>query len=42
MSLEASLGDGVIRLKLNSHVVLLGGDDLWFLCSTEFAVKLRV
>lgn len=42
MSLEASLGDSVIRLKLNSHVVLLGGDDLWFLCSTEFAVKLRV
>lgn len=42
MSLEASLGDGVIRLKLNSHVVLLGRDDLWFLCSTELAVKLWV
>lgn len=40
MSLEAPLGDGVIRLELNPHAVVLGGDDLRFLCPTELPMKL--
>lgn len=40
MSLEAPLGDSVVRLELNPHVVVLGSDDLRFLCSTELPMKL--
>lgn len=40
VSLEAPLGDGVVRLELDPHVVVLGGDDLGFLCSTELPMKL--
>jgi len=40
VSLEALLGDGVVRLELNPHVVLLRGDDLWLLRSTELPMKL--
>lgn len=42
MSFEALLGDSVVRLELDPHVVLLGGDDLGFLHSTELPMKLWV
>lgn len=36
---EAPLGDGVVGLELNPHVVVLGRYDLRFLCSTELPMK---
>lgn len=42
MGLEALLGDGVVRLELHPHVVVLGGDDLRLLGTTELAVQLGV
>lgn len=42
VSLEALLGDRVVGLELNPHVVVLGGDDLGFLGSAELAVELGV
>lgn len=42
VGLETLLGDGVVRLELNPHVVVLGGDDLGCLRSTEFPMKLWV
>lgn len=42
MSFEAFLGDCVVWFELDSHVVVLGGDDLWNLCTTVFPMKLWV
>lgn len=42
MSLEAPLGDGVVRLELDPHVVAQGGDDLGLLRAAELPVELRV
>lgn len=39
MSLEALLGDRVVRLELNAHVVVLGGDHVRFLSPAELAVE---
>lgn len=42
MSLETLLGDSIVRLKLNSHVVVLGRDDFRNLGATVFTMQLRV
>lgn len=42
MSLEAPLGDGVVRPELDPHVVVQGGDDLGLLRAAELPVELRV
>lgn len=42
VSFEASLGHCVVRFELHAHAVGLRRDGLWFLCTTEFPVKLRV
>lgn len=42
MSREAPPGDGVIRLELNPHVVVLRRDDLRFLRSTKLPIELRL
>lgn len=40
MSSEAFLGHGVVRLELNAHVVVLGGDHIGLLCSTKLPMEL--
>lgn len=42
MGLEAFLGDSVVRLELDSHVVVLRSDDFRDLGATVFPMKLRV
>lgn len=42
VSLEAPLGDGVVRLELDPHVVVQRGDDLGLLRSAELPVELGV
>lgn len=42
VSFEAFLGDGVVWLELDPHVVVLWGDDLWDLSATVFTMELRV
>ena len=42
MGLEALLGDGVVGLELDPHVVVLGGDHLGDLRAAVLPVKLRV
>lgn len=42
VSLEAPLGHSVVRLELDPHVIVKGGDDVGSLCSTELSMKLWV
>lgn len=42
MGLEALFGHSVIRFELHTHVVVLGGDDLGLLRTTELAMQLGV
>lgn len=42
MGLEAFFGDCVVGLEFHAHVVVLGGDDLGLLGTTELAVQLGV
>lgn len=42
MSFKAFLRNGVVRLELNPHVVVLRGDDLRDLGTTVFTMQLRV
>lgn len=42
MSLEAFLGDSIVGLELNPHVVVLRRDDFRDLSATVFTMQLRV
>lgn len=42
VSFEAFLRDGIVRLELDAHVVVLRGDDFWNVCAAVLPMQLGV